>query len=167
MRRIEAVTSSAPLVSSACSITDWLGYPAVPSKRRERKLRPAMTSRSSKTLLSSGKGFDDLDAVAGGDLGCLPARAGQDRFVECHRDAARARVEPLRLQDVDDTGGFGDARIGAVDADIDAHAGTVAALRLAAKRPGRKGAMAGSISDVRMKRLIASAVIGVRRMPLR
>src|SRR5690348_17123881 len=118
-----------------------------------------MTSGSSKLLLPSGKGFDDLDAIAGGDPRLFPARARQDRLVERDGDAARLGVEPLRAQQVQDCGGLGDARRGAVDAHGDAHAGTLVGLPLAlgvaslprpaaANRPGEKPAIAASTSPV-------------------
>src|SRR5438045_6178893 len=104
MRRIEAVTISAPLASSASSMTCWFGKRAVPAINREEKLVPAMTSgsaikgsynKNSATL----KRAHDFDAVPRGKGRCLPLVAPDDVAVDRDRKKPRAGIDTLLRQE--------------------------------------------------------------------
>src|ERR1700722_17692326 len=91
MRRIATVMTSAPLAACAACMTGIDGYLPVPTKSRERNVYLPIWSGASSTILSSGDGHDDLEAVtvvqgAGSVFG-----ARYDVIIECYRDAIAAQ----------------------------------------------------------------------------
>src|SRR5258708_5456400 len=64
IRRIDMVTTSAPLASTASTRMRWFGYPAVPRKRREPSVTPAMQNGSDEFISASLHGADDFDTIA-------------------------------------------------------------------------------------------------------
>src|SRR6185437_16139111 len=101
-RRNATVTSSLPLRATDCASFSSDGNPPVPSSRRERSSRPAITSWSSTgadpatricspVLISASLHRRQyLYPRALGQLQLLPARARDDLAVDGHRDPARA-----------------------------------------------------------------------------
>src|ERR1051325_6188313 len=104
MRRIEAVTISAPLASSASSMTCWFGKRAVPAIKREEKVVPAMTSgsaikRSYNKNSAALKRAHDFDTVPCGKRRCLPFGAPHDAAVDRNREKQRAGINTLLGQE--------------------------------------------------------------------
>src|SRR5204863_6857296 len=105
MRRIEAVTISAPLASSASSMTCWFGKRAVPAINREEKVAPAMTSgsaikRSYNKNSATLKRAHDFDTVAGSNRRCRPLGAPDDAAIDRDREKPRARIDTLLGQEL-------------------------------------------------------------------
>src|ERR1051325_9760751 len=122
MRRIEAVTISAPLASSASSMTCWFGKRAVPAIKREEKVVPAMTSgsaikRSYNKNSAALKRAHDFDTVPCGKRRCLPLGAPHDAAVDRNREKPRARMNPLPGRGCG-PGGGGESRFFPVDPDL-------------------------------------------------
>src|SRR5919106_5826715 len=179
IRRIEAVTSSAPLAAIASIITCRFGYPAEPISSREAKSAPAMVrgsdmARSSWSDVAAGGSaadprLDDLDPIARLELGRWPGAPRHHGVVERDRDPARRAVGPLG--DQLSQRGLLERHRRAVDDDLLVHAVLRSATRSApappAKRSIVKSRMVSGTPPLRIASLIASAVIGVSRMPLR
>src|SRR5581483_10260099 len=110
----------------------------------------------------AAKRADDLDLVAGGERMRAPAARRRHDTVDRDGNAATA-VDAASVQQLGD--GYGcEFLVASIDANGRAHASSRAG---AAKRSTAKGRMASSTSPLRIKRLTASAVTGVRRMPFR
>src|SRR5437867_1612377 len=103
VRRIATVTISAPEASMAARVSEKSLYFPVPTKRRERNTRPAMTNGSScvKVRLSLGAfiwlaatdGSDDLDFVAGPNRCRSVAALGYDLAIPLDSDALALKRE--------------------------------------------------------------------------
>src|SRR3954468_11620812 len=100
MRRIDIVTSSAPLASSGWSSICWFGYCAVPTNSRDLRAVPAMISGSDISHFLFDKFGStalqrphDLDPVAGGERRLGPGGAAHDGTVDRDREKARGRVD--------------------------------------------------------------------------
>src|SRR5688572_5042021 len=93
-RRTATVTMSAPDAACACAMTLFDGYLPVPTIKRERKVRPAMTNGVSVMVsLAAADEVDDLHGVAivQDDVG--ERAAFQDLEVVLDRHAAGIDVE--------------------------------------------------------------------------
>src|SRR5262245_1260859 len=118
-------------------------------------------------------GANDLDAVAGAQLGLRPSGARDDRAVDRHRNSALPGVDRLFLQQCRQGRG-GERLVLAVDTDARLASGLCHCILLhsaaARSNPNRSmpnGRIAGSATPSSTSRAIASAVIGVSKMPLR
>src|SRR5258708_40303371 len=100
MRRIDTVTISAPLAVMASSMTCWFGYWAVPMRRREAKLRPAMIKGSAGEFVISATLArpHDLDLVRLGEGEICPVSALHDGSVDGDGDIAGRGIDPARRQ---------------------------------------------------------------------
>src|SRR4051794_26319732 len=103
MRRIDIVTSSAPLALSESSRTCWFGYCAVPTNSRDLRAVPAMISGSDISHFLFGKFGSaalqrphDLDPVIGGQRRLGPFGAAHDRPIDRDGEETRGRVDAAR-----------------------------------------------------------------------
>src|SRR5262245_10644487 len=118
-------------------------------------------------------GANDLDAVARAQLRLRPSGARDNGTIDCYRNSALPGVDRLFLQQCRQGRG-GERLVLAVDADARPGSGLrhcilphSAAARSDPNRSMPNGRIAGSATPSSTSRAIASAVIGVSKMPLR
>src|SRR5262249_33221374 len=150
-------TNSAPLASSASSMTCWFGKRALPAISREVKVVPAMISGSAinqsyNKNSTALKRAHDFNTVSCGKRRRRPLGAADDAAIDRYREKARGRIDTL-LGQKPGHGCGGELRGFAADRGLYHHASppTTAsrgrACSAGAKRSGENGrAISGSCS---------------------
>src|SRR5207253_11090097 len=154
------VTISVPDASTASSRMSWLGAPPVPRMSRERRCSPAMTRSSSRSAALDR--MEHLHVIVRRQRRVDPLGTEHDAAVARHRDAPCLRAQVHGAQEFDDGGAI--AKLARLTVDAHGHA-TTASPRT--NRAGVKGVVStGGVSPM-TNAVIASAVIGASRIPLR